>query len=485
LGSRRGLRNPLRHAAELSYLGEGRRKAEKLVIAGRGLGETPYLRGDTIFGSARVFRDDPLGFIESARREHGDFVRIRLGPYRVYLLLGPEQVGYLLQKNPGNYLKDGYEHNEPLTGRGLLTSEGDFWRRQRRLVQPAFHKERLRGMAETMTEATEEMLGRWQDRLKEGGEQPLEIDTEMSRLTLSIVSRTLMGTDVSGGASGVGRSLEYTLWYAFRRTGRFFNPPFGFPTPKNLRYMKAIRTLDAIVYSLIDGCRGGGADGGDLLSMLVQARDSDTGEGMSRKQLRDEVMTFLAAGYETTARALAWTFYLLHRNAEEGRRLRDELARVLSGRTPIYEDLPRLLYTKMLVEESMRLYPPVWGLARRAKGEDEIGGHRVPKGSRLIISSYVTHRHPAFWEHPEKFDPERFTPERSEGRPRYAYFPFGGGPRQCIGVNFATMEATLIVAMVAQRFDLSLVPGHPVEPQANLTLIPRYGLPMVPRAIAL
>lgn len=468
----------------LSSPGEGRRKAEKLVIAGRELGETPYLRGDPIFGSARAFRDDPLGFIESARREHGDFVRIRLGPYRVYLLLDPEHVGHLLQKNPGNYLKDGYEHNEPLTGHGLLTSEGEFWRRQRRLVQPAFHKERLRGMVETMTDATEEMLGRWQDHLGKGGRRPLEIDAEMSRLTLSIVSRTLMGADVSSGASEVGRSLEYTLWYSFRRTGRFFNPPFGFPTPKNLRYMRAIRTLDAIVYSLIDGRRGSGEDGGDLLSMLVQARDAETGEGMGRKQLRDEVMTFLAAGYETTARALAWAFYLLVRNPEESRKLREELERVLDGCTPAYEDLPRLVYTKMFVQESMRLYPPVWGLARRAKGEDEIGGHRVSKGSRLIISSYVTQRHPAFWENPEKFDPERFTPERSEGRPRYAYFPFGGGPRQCIGVNFATMEATLITAMVAQRFDLSLVPGHLVEPQANLTLKPRYGLPMVPRDLA-
>ena len=449
-----------------------------MVTVGRGLGGTPYLRGDPIFGSARAFRDDPLGFIESARREHGDFVRIRLGPYRVYLLLGPEHVRHLLQKNPGNYLKDGYEHNEPLTGRGLLTSEGDFWRRQRRLAQPAFHKERLRVMVGTMTDATEEMLGRWRDHLGKGGGRLLEIDAEMSRLTLSIVSRTLMGTDVSGGASEVGRSLEYTLWYAFRRTGRFFNPPFGFPTPKNLRYVRAIRTLDSIVYSLIDRRRGIGEDGGGLLSMLVQARDPETGEGMGHKQLRDEVMTFLAAGYETTARALAWTFYLLDRNPEEGRKMREELERVLDGRAPTYEDLPRLVYTKMFAQESMRLYPPVWGLARRAKGEDEIWGHRVPKGSRLIISSYVTHRHPALWESPEKFDPERFTTERSEDRPRYAYFPFGGGPRQCIGINFATIEATLIVAMVAQRFDLSLIPGHPVEPQADLTLKPRYGMPM-------
>jgi cytochrome P450 len=448
-----------------------------LGVATREVTEAPYLRGDPIFGSARAFREDPLGFIESARREHGDFVRIRLGPYRVYLLLHPEHVRYLLQRNPGNYLKDGYEHNEPLTGRGLLTSEGDFWRRQRRFAQPAFHKERLKSMAKTMTDATGEMLERWQEHLETREERPLEIGAEMSRLTLSIVSRTLMGADVSDGAGAVGRSLEHTLRYAFRRTGRFFKLPFGFPAPKNLRYMKAIHTLDAVVYSLIDGRRESGEDRGDLLSMLVQARD-ENGEGMSHRQLRDEVMTFLVAGYETTARALSWAFYLLDQNPDEGRKLREELARVLGGDTPSYEDLSRLSYTKMFVQESMRLYPPAWGLARRAKGEDEIQGHRIPKGSRLIISSYVTHRHPAFWEKPEKFEPERFTPELSENRPRYAYFPFGGGPRQCIGVNFATMEATIITAMVAQRFGLTLVPGHPVEPQADITLKPRYGLPM-------
>ena len=451
-----------------------------LGVAAREIIEPPYLRGDPVFGSARAFRDDPLGFIQAARREHGDFVRLRLGPYRVYLLLHPEHVRHLLQTNPRNYLKDGYEHNEPLTGRGLLTSEGEFWRRQRRLAQPAFHKERLEGTASAMTAATGEMLERWQDHLETGGRRPLQIEAEMSRLTLTIVGRTLMGAEVSGGASEVGRSLEHTLRYAFGRTGRFFNLPFGFPAPKNLRYMRAIRALDAVVYSLIDGRRRSGEDRGDLLSMLVRARDAETGEGMSRKQLRDEVMTFLVAGYETTARALSWAFYLLDQNPGEGRKLREELARVLDGRTPAYGDLPRLSYTRMFVQEAIRLYPPAWGLARRARGEDEIAGYRIPRGSRLIISAYVTHRHPAFWEKPEKFDPERFGPHRSEGRPRYAYFPFGGGPRQCIGINFAMMEATLITAMVAQRFALSLVPGHPVEPQADITLKPRHGLPMLP-----
>ncbi len=442
--------------------------------------EAPYLRGGPIFGSARAFRRDPLAFIESTRREHGDFVRIRLGPYRVYLLLDPDDVQYLLQKNPANYLKDGYEHNEPLTGDGLLTSEGDFWRRQRRLAQPAFHAERLRGMTETMAGVTQKMLDRWREHAKRGPEAPpLEMTGEMSRLTLGIVSRALVGTDVGEEAGEFGPALEYTLGYAFRRTGRFFNLPFGFPVPKNLRYGKAVRTLDRLVYSLIDG-RGEGEDRGDLLSMLMLARDAETGERMQRKQLRDEVMTILAAGYETTARALSWTFYLMDRHPEEAGKLREELDEVLpGGRVPRFEDLPRLAYTRRFIQESMRLYPPVWGLARRARRDDRVGGHRVPKGARLIISAYVTQRHPRLWEEPERFDPERFSPERSRARHRYAYFPFGGGPRKCIGANFAMMEATLVVAMVAREYELRLLPGYPVEIEPSLTLRPRYGLPML------
>lgn len=459
--------------------GKASREVRTLSIATRETKEAPYLRGNPIFGSARALRKDPLAFIESALREHGDFVRVRLGPYRVYLLLGPDYVLHLFQKNPANYLKDGYEHNEPLTGRGLLTSEGDFWRRQRRLAQPAFHKERLRGMAEIMTSATGELLDRWREHAKHGPESlPLEITAEMSRLTLGVVSRTLVGTDVGEEAGEFGPALEYTLRYAFRRTGRFFNLPFGFPVPKNLRYMKAIRALDRIVYSLIEGHRPG-EDRGDLLSMLMLARDAETGEGMGRKQLRDEVMTFLTAGYETTARALAWTFYLMDQHPEEASRLRGELDEVLGGRVPTFEDLPRLVHAKRFIQESMRLYPPVWGLARRAVGDDVIGGYFVPKGSRLIISAYVTQRHPKLWEEPERFDPGRFSPERSKNRHRYAYFPFGGGPRQCIGRNFAMMEATLVLAMVTRTFKLSLLPGHPVETEPSLTLRPRFGLPMI------
>ena len=409
-------------------------------------------------------------------------MRTRFAQFRIFLLFGPDHVLHLLQKNPTAYSKDGYLHIEPLTGRGLLTSEGEFWRRQRRFAQPAFHRHRLRRMSGTMTAATEEMLDKWERHLAERPGEPLEISTEMSRLTLGIVSRTLFSTDVSGEAEGVGKALEFALQDGFSRVGRFLALPFGVPTPANRRHLAAIRTLDRIVYGLIDGRLESGEKKDDLLGMLLEARDAETGVGMGRKQLRDEIITTLSAGYETTARALTWTFYLMDKNPEETARLREELEDVLGVRNPTYEDLSSLEYTGRFIRESMRLYPPVWGLARLAREDDEIGGCYIPKASRLIISAYITHRHPDLWESPETFDPDRFTPARSEGRPKYAYFPFGGGPRRCIGVNFATLEATLVVAMVARRFRLSLVPGHTVETEPSFTLRPRYGMPMLPLA---
>ena len=437
--------------------------------------EPPYLRGNPLFGSAFEMRRDPLDLLTEARCRHGDFVRFRLGPYRVHLLSHPDYVAHVLQQNPRNYLKDGYEHIE-IVGNGLLASEGDFWRRQRRIAQPAFHRERLATMAGTMTGATDKMLARWDTR---STEEPLDVDAEMSRLTLGIVGRTLFSTDVGEEAGGVGEALASVLNLGFQRTGRFAPVPLGLPTPKNRRYRNAVRHLNGVVDALISTRRSNGGEDGDLLDMLLEARDEDTGKGMGERQLRDEVMTILTAGYETTARALTWTWFLIDANPHVREKLEQELDE-LSGRAPAFADLGKLTYTKMLVQESMRLFPPVWGLSRLVAADDEVGGYRIPKGSRVIISPYVTHRHPDFWEEPDTFDPERFTPERSDGRPRYAYFPFSGGPRQCIGNNFATMEATLILATIAQRYRLTLVPGHAVEPEPSFTLRSRYGMRMIP-----
>lgn len=446
-----------------------------MISSAKTIRESPYLRGNAVFGSALQMRRDPLGLLTEARRRHGDFVRFRLGPYRVHLLAHPDQIAHVLQKNPRNYLKDGYEHIK-IVGNGLLASEGDFWRRQRRIVQPAFHRERLESMARTMTATTENMLQRWGARV---GEDPLDVDAEMSRLTLEITGRTLFGADVTGEAGEVGRALQTVLTLGFQRTGRFWPVPLGIPTPDNRRYGAAAKRLNAVVDGLISGRRESGESRQDLLSMLLEARD-ESGEGMKPRQMREEAMTILTAGYETTARALTWTWYLLDAHPEVQEKLDKELDTVLGDRPPGFEDLGKLSYTEMVFKESMRLLPPVWGLSRLVAEEDEVGGYRVPKGSRVVISQYVTHRHPDLWEEPESFDPERFTPERSAGRPKYAYFPFSGGPRQCVGNSFATMEAKLILATVARRYRLSLVPGHPVEPEPSFTLKPRYGMRMKP-----
>ena len=469
--------------------------AVNLGASGTTTRPVPYLRGTFPFGCAKEMRADPLGLLLRARSTLGDLVKMHLGPYPIYMLFRPEHVEHVLQKNPANYLKDGYEHLEPMVGNGLLSSEGELWRRQRRLIQPAFHKKRLDGMARIMTDATEAMLARWRDGLRRGGPQGgvLDANREMSRLTLEIVGRTLFGSALGGEASRGEEALSLVFRLGFDRAGRFVQVPFGIPTPKNLRYRKGIRDMDEIVGSLLEARRNavprGGDDpmGGDLLDMLLAAHGTD--DGITEKQLRDEILTIMGAGYETTARALCWTFYLLDAHPEAARKLRTELNGVLAGRTPTVEDLPRLSYTRMVLQESMRLFPPVWGLSRRLREADEVGGARIPKGNRVIISAYVTHRHPDLWPEPEKFDPERFSDATLMDRPprdmpRYAYFPFSGGPRQCVGVNFAAMEATLLLATIAQSFELSVIPGHHIEPEPSFTLRPGNGLPVTLREIA-
>ena len=420
-------------------------------------------------------RRNPLRLLTEARR-HGDFVRFRLGPYRMQLLSHPDYVEHVLQKNPRNYLKDGYEHIK-IVGNGLLASEGEFWRRQRRIVQPAFHRKRLKDIAQTMAQTAENTSGRWRMRVAES-QEPLNVDAEMARLTLEITGRTLFSADVTDEAGGVGEALQTVLTLGFQRTGRFAPVPLVVPTRGNRRYRAAVEKLNGVVDGLARQRRESGETRQDLLSMLLEARD-ENGVCMDPRQIRDEAMTILTAGYETTARALTWTWYLLDKYPDARAELEEELDHVLGGRTPGFEDLESLAYTEMVFKESMRLMPPVWGLSRFVAEDDEVGGYLVPKGSRVVISQYVTHHHPDLWEEPEKFVPERFTLERSTGRPKYAYFPFSGGPRQCIGNNFAMMEAKLILATIAQHYRLHLAPEHPVEPEPSFTLKPRYGMPMM------
>lgn len=444
----------------------------------------PGPRGLPLLGSSLSVQRDTLGFFDAART-YGDIYRFKLlspvGILTVHVLSRPEYVRHVLRDHQANYRKSGaYDRLSAVIGNGLLTSEGDFWRRQRRLAQPAFHRSRLALLGKTMTAATEEMLAqRWEAAARAG--TPLDVAEEMTRLTLTIVGRTMLSTDLADRSSEVGQAVRYLLEYTDRRIKAVAVLPESVPTPRNRRFRRSLKILDDLVYTLIDERRGQGEDRGDLLSMLAAARDEETGEAMSERQLRDELMTILIAGHETTAAALSWAWYLLSKHPEVARTMTAELDSVLGGRPPTFDDLPSLPYTGMVFKETLRLYPPGWMIARIAREYDEIGGYAIPKGSRVAVSPYVVHRNPALWENPEGFDPERFAPGRATGRPDYAYFPFGGGPRKCIGGNFATMEATLVLATVAQRYLPELVPGFRVRPEAAISLRPKEGLPMILR----
>jgi cytochrome P450 len=396
----------------------------------------------------------------------------------VYLLNHPEHIKRVLQDQPERYRKSvpRMERLKPLFGEGLTTSEGPLWRRQRRLLQPVFQHQRIASFAPVITKATATMLERWQIAAAWG--QPLDVAAAMLGLTREIIGRILFGNDVDHHLQTVGQAVTTAFEHLNHRVWAVMALPACFPTSRNRRFRQALRRLDTSVYRLIDERCQARQGRDDLLSRLVAARDEETGERMPASQLRDEVMTLFIAGHTTVSAALAWTLYLLAQHPEVERTLAAELATVLDGRRPTAGDLPRLAYTRMIIEEGMRLYPPTWVTARMPLQHDEIGSYRIPAQSVVLLSPYVLHRHPAFWEHPDRFEPERFSSEQSARRPRFAYFPFGGGPRLCIGQNLAMMEMLLVLAMVTQAYQLHLVPGHPVEPQARITLRPRHGILM-------
>lgn len=424
------------------------------------------------YGAFREFLRDPLGYQLRARERFGDVFRFRIGPLIAHFLYHPDHVRRVLIDHQKNYPRGWhYRLVRHLLGNNLVVSEGEYWRRQRRLAQPAFQRQRLSGYAQVMVDATSRMLARWEQVAAAG--EDLDIAAEMTRLALAIAGRTLFSRDPSEEADAVGQAFGVLARYLEQR---FNHPctslPTWVPTGNNRRMKKAARTLNGIVTALIQERRGEGRDHGDLLSMLMQARDEETGEAMTEDQLRSEALTFLVAGHETTATALTWTWFLLASHASIRQRVRTEVASVLQGRLPTIEDVSHLTTTRMVIEESMRLYPPIWALAREAAEEDEIDGYRIPARSTVLVSPFVTHRHPEYWERPEVFDPDRFTAEQVAQRPKSAYFPFLGGPHQCIGNEFAMLEMRLIIAMVLQRFDVELLPGQAIQPKASITLRP-------------
>ncbi len=437
----------------------------------------PGPKGHFLTGSLPELQHDRLSFLMELAQKYGDVIQLRLGPETAVLALHPDDVQHVLQENYANYSKKTrvFESLKPLLGNGLLVSNGDFWLRQRRLMQPAFHRQQINSFSELMVRETQSMLESWEGTMRSG--QAFNVQQEMMRLTLAIVTQALFGKRVSDANGTLGANIAILLADATFRFDRLLYPGLWAPTPHNLRFKAARREVDRVVYEVIASRRGHEDAQNDLLSMLIQAQDEATGLGMTDQQLRDEVVTLFLAGHETTAVALSWTFYLLSQHPEVETRLVQELDQVLGGRVPTLADLPGLVYTRQVLDESpcASIRQPGSPNAE-AINEDVIGGYPIPAGTSLVLSQYATHRRPQFWPDPETFNPDRFSPEQSNGRPRYAYFPFGGGPRQCIGNIFALVESQLILAAILQRFRLELAPGCKVEPEPLVTLRPKNGL---------
>jgi len=441
----------------------------------RGGANPPGPKGAFPFRHLLSFTRSPLDFLSGAARAYGDISYFGGATQKFYLLNHPDYIRDVLVTHNANFMKGrGLQRAKLLLGEGLLTSEPPLHRRQRRLAQPAFHKQRVGAYASLMVDYALRMgRERWADG------RTLDVAQEMMHLTLAVVGKTLFGTETEAEADEVREAISGVM-VSFRRLLLPFSELLDhLPLPSRRRFWQARAGLDAVVFRIIDERRRSGEDRGDLLSMLLRAQDEEgDGAGMTDEQLRDEAMTIFLAGHETTANALTWTWYLLSQNPEAERRLHAELEEVLGGRPPTAEDLPRLVYAEQVLSESMRLYPPAWIIGRRALKDYEVGGYRLPEGALVLLSQFVTHRDPRFFPDPLRFDPERWTPEAKATRPQFAYFPFGGGPRRCIGEGFAWMEGVLILAALAQNWRLRLVAGHPVELHPVITLRPRHGMLM-------
>jgi cytochrome P450 len=422
------------------------------------------------------FRKDPLGGFFNAALTYGDVVRYR-GFWITHQLSHPDHIQHVLQGNFANYRKGrGYKILKLSLGEGLLTSEGALWQRQRKMTQPSFQGQQVASFVTTMAENAQAMLRRWESNAAQ--HITFDLVPDFMRLTLNIAAQVLFTTNLEGDAESIRRTLDIGRDYSVDRAWSIFPAPLSVPTKRNREYRAALANIHGIMDRIIAGRRDAPARVSDLLTMLMEARD-ENGAPMSDKQLRDEVITLLTAGHETTTLVLAWTCFLIATRPEVVERMTAEAA-FLNGRNPTYEDLMKLRYSRMVVEESMRLYPPVWTLARTAIQDDEIGDYKISAGSEILIFPYITQRHPKWWQEPDVFKPERFAPENSAARPRYAYLPFGAGPRTCIGLNFAMTEVLVVLTMLLQRFRLKLAidPAN-VRPDPSVTLQPRPGVPMV------
>jgi cytochrome P450 len=422
-------------------------------------------------GNLPEFRQDRLGFLTRCAREYGDVFQLRLGPRRITVFCHPDHIEQVLVTANQNFRKHfALRINPVVLGKGLLTSEGEFWLRQRRLSQPAFLKQRITRYSDIMVRCAEQSLADWQPG------RPCDILKEMMKLTLAIIAKTLFGADIGGQAGDVGEALEVAQHHFLLRVGSLVPLPLWLPTRNNVRLQRAVLKLDAIIYEFIRKRRESAEDKGDLLSLLLHARDEGDRTGMTDRQLRDEAMTLFLAGHETTALTLSWAWYLLATNPEAARKLQAEVDAVLGERSATASDWPRLVFTEQVIMEAMRLYPPAYVVGREALQDCVIGGYSVPRARTVLMPQWVVHRDPRWFADPDKFRPERWQDDAVKRLPKFAYFPFGGGPRQCIGNTFAMMETVLVLATIAQHYDFTVVPDHPVVPFPTFTLRPRQGI---------
>ena len=432
-------------------------------------------RGAFLLGSITDFRRDQLGFIQRMQHEYGDVARFRLGGITFNLVSHPDGIQHILQENNRNYVKgEFFDPVRQVGGEGLFASEGAHWLRQRRLMQPAFHRQRIAGFIDVMIRQTQRLIERWEDAALT--DNPVDISQDFTDLTMRIIVDAMFSTQIEADVHMISDAIAWLLADMNYRFQVPFYPKINFPTLRNWRARQELKVVDEIVYSIINQRRQDGVQANDLLSMLMEARDEETGESMTDTHLRDEVITMFVAGHETTAVLLTWLFFVLSNHPQWEDRLRAEINSQLLGKLPGFADLAGFTELRMAIDETLRLYPPVWITNRTSLQDDEICGYRVNSGEVVGVSPYVTHRLPEFWSNPEQFNPLRFSSENAAGRPHYTYLPFGGGPRQCIGNNFALLEAQVIFAMLVSRFQLQAVPERPVKIEPTVTLRPKDGL---------
>jgi cytochrome P450 len=443
----------------------------------------PGPRGNRVLGNTLGFKNDILTTLVDGFREHGDLVQFRgVGPlFPVYLLVHPDYVMHALKDVPEIYPKTPFINDRwrSVVGEGLICSTGDFWKRQRRLAQPAFDPKRLLTFDELIARETSEMLGRWEEHTERG--DSIEMAREMTHLALANLGGAMFSTNWREEAKVMAPAVERAIGHAYHIIESPVSLPEKVPTPANRRFVESRTVLERIMERIISSRHRVDEQPDDLLGRLMTVRDEETGEGMTDGQVRNELMTFMFGGHETVAAGMAWTWYLLSKHPEVRRKIQAEVDEVLGDRTPTRDDIWNLKYLGRVINESLRLYPPVSLISRTPIQDDVVGGYQIPKGSMCLISAFVSHRHPDFWDNPEGFDPDRWLPERSEGRSKNAWFPFSGGPRQCIGGYFGLIEMHIVISMVLQRYEVELVPGWPVVPRVGITLGFRKGLEMTVR----